>query len=137
MNGQNSLHFTWDEALAADVHALGGRKKLAPRLWPSEDEDTRQDRLKACLSPTHKMELKPSEVLRIKEWARDAGSYALVNYEAQYLGHRVEWLDPQDESDELRRDVRDLLNTVNQKLERIERADQRAASGSALKAVAR
>lgn len=122
---QAALNFSWEEAIAEDIKALGGRKKLAPRLWPAEDEETAQERLKAALAPGHKQALKPSEVLKIKQWARDVGSCALVNFEAQELGYRVEWVDPKDEADELRRDVRDLLQNVSQKLDRIERAEQR------------
>lgn len=127
---QVALNFSWEEAIAEDIKALGGRKKLAPRLWPAEDEETAQERLKAALAPGHKQALKPSEILKIKQWARDAGSYALVNFEAQELGYRVEWVHPQDEADELRRDVRDLLQHVNQKLDRIERAEQRVAGST-------
>ena len=124
---QPSLNFCWEEALAEDIKALGGRKKVAARLWPGDDEETANDRLKAALSPGHRQALKPSEVLKIKLWARDASSYAVVNFEAQELGYRVEWIAPQDEADELRRDVRELLQNVNQKLDRIERAEQRVS----------
>lgn len=129
------MYFTWEEALAADVMALGGRKKLAPRLWPSENEETAQERLKCALSPGHKQALKPSEILKLKELARDAGSYALVTFEAQQLGYRVEWVAPQDEAEQLRREVRDVLQDVSRKLDRIERAEQRAATSAMLKSV--
>lgn len=125
MSQQKSLQFTWDEALAEDVRALGGRKKLAPKLWPSEDEETAQDRLKAALSPGHKQQLKPSEVMRIKQLAREEGSTALVEFEAQELGYRIEWIDPVDEQAELQRDLKDLLTAVVKKQEMLERAVNR------------
>ena len=124
---QANMHFSWHEALTDDVKALGGRKVLAPRLWPGEDEETANDRLKAALSPGHKQELKPSEVLKIKEWARDVGSYALVNFEAQLLSFRYEWIDPENEGEQLRREVRDQMLDISRKLDRIEQADKRAA----------
>lgn len=121
------MNFTWDEALAEDIKALGGRKKLAPRLWPADDEETANDRLKAALAPGHKLELKPAEILKIKEWARDVGSYGLMTFEAQLLSFKYEWINPQDEAEELRREVRNLLSEANQRLERIERAQKRSS----------
>jgi hypothetical protein len=128
------MHFSWHEALAADVTALGGRKKLAPQLWPSEDEETAQNRLKAALSPGHAQELKPPEVLKIKKLAHAVGSDALVQFEAQDIGYRVEWIDPVDEQEQLDREIRDLLQVVLKKQEARERA---VARESQLKAVPR
>lgn len=123
---QPSLNFCWEEALAEDIKALGGRKKVAARLWPGDDEETANDRLKAALSPGHRQALKPSEVLKIKMWARDAGSYALVNFEANELGYRIEWINPVDEADQIRRELRDEFRSLNQKMDRLERVEQRA-----------
>lgn len=104
---QQKLWFdSWEEALQHDISTLGGRKVVAPRLWPSEDEETANDRLKACMARGHKQALKPSEVLKIKAWAKqEANSTALVDFEAQQLGQRIEWIDPEDEAAILMREV--------------------------------
>jgi hypothetical protein len=126
-DAQAALAFTWHEALGEDIRALGGRKAVAPKLWPGEDEETANNRLKAAMAPGHSQELKPSEVLRIKEWARDVGSYALVNFEAQLLSFRVEWIEPENEAEMIRREVRDLMLAANQKLDRLEQTEKRVA----------
>jgi hypothetical protein len=67
----------------------------------------------------------PEVVLRIKQLAREAGSTATVDYEAQQLGFQVTWVDPKDQAEQLRREVRDLLTDVSRKLDLVERAEQR------------
>ena len=136
MSAQEDMIFSWDEALAADIKALGGRKKVAPRLWPGEDEETANERLKAALSPGHRQQLKPTEVLKIKKWAREVGSDALVRFEDQELGRRGEWLDPENEAEQIRRELRDEFRALNQKMDRLARAEERAAQSAELRAVA-
>jgi hypothetical protein len=121
VSGQKDLLFTWHEALAEDIKALGGRKKVAPRLWPGIDEETAIERIKACLAPGHNQQLKPMEVLAIKQWAREVGSSALVEFEAQYLSYRVEWVSPANELEQIERENNELLKEL---LRRQERADK-------------
>lgn len=119
---QQKLWFdSWEEALQHDITALGGRKAVAPRLWPGEDEETANDRLKACMARGHKQALKPSEVLTIKAWAKHEGnSSALVDYEAQQLGQRVEWIDPEDEAAILMREVSHDYKRIEQRQKKLE-----------------
>lgn len=121
---QQALFFdSWEEALLADIQALGGRKKLAPRLWPGDTEETANDRLKACLAPGHKQALKPSEVMTIKRMAREVGSTSTVSYEAQQLGYQVHWLDPEDEADAIRRELRDSFKVMTKHMARLEQLE--------------
>lgn len=123
---QNALfHDTIYDALGADIAAAGGFKVVAAKLWTSESVTTSATKLRNAINPDQPHKLCPDEVLQIKRLAREAGSIATVEYESQQLGYQATWVDPQDEADELRRDVRDLLATVNRKLDRIERADER------------
>lgn len=115
------------DALGADIAAAGGFKAVAAKVWPSVSPATATQTLRNALNVDQPHKLAPDEMLAIKRLAHEAGSFATVNYEAQALGYRITWLDPKDEADELRRDVRDLLGVVAKKLDRIERADERAA----------
>lgn len=129
MGGQIAMfHDTPKDALGADVTAIGegSIKKAAGLIWPSDHPDTAYARLRAALSATNDQKLSLDETLRVKQLARDVGSYALVNYEAQTLGYRVEWVDPKDEADQLRREIRDGLTALNRKVERLDRAETRA-----------
>jgi hypothetical protein len=124
VNQPSLFHDTIYDALGADISAAGGFKVVAGKLWPAEANSTQK--LRNCLNADQPHKLAPDEVLQIKRLAYEHGSTATVDYEAQQLGYQTVWVDPKDEADELRREVRDLLATVTRKLDRIERADERA-----------
>lgn len=125
MNQSALFHDTVYDALGADIAAAGGFKVVAGKLWPNDASTTASSKLRNALNPDQPHKLCPDEVLAIKRLAREAGSTATVDYEAQQLGFQAAWIDPKDEADELRRDVRTLLADVSRKLDRIERADER------------
>jgi hypothetical protein len=118
------FHDTVYDALGADIAAAGGFKVVSGKLWPAESNSAAK--LRNALNPDQPHKLCPDEVLQIKRLAYEHGSTATVDYEAQQLGYQCNWIDPQDEADALRREVRDLLASVTRKLDRIERADERA-----------
>ncbi len=126
MNQVALFHDSIYDAYSADIAASGGFKAVGSKLWPTLSPDDAAKKLRKCVDKDDAQKLSEEERMRVKELARDAGSFAVVTYEGQHLGYRVEWLSPQDEADELRREVRDYLKAVNQRLERIERAEQRA-----------
>ncbi len=104
MTHQNALfHDSIYDALQADVAAIGGIKKTAALLWPTNSDGA--GRLRACLSLEHAQKLDPEEVLTIKRLAKPLGSFATVNYEAQELAFKVEWISPDDEKAQLQRQV--------------------------------
>lgn len=126
MNQSTLFHDTIYDALGADIAASGGFKVVAGKLWPSESPTTATTKLRNAINPEQPHKLCPDEVLAIKRLAREVGSTATVDYEAEQVGFAVTWTDPKDEADELRRELRDLLAVVVRKQERIERADERA-----------
>lgn len=130
MNQQPKLFCcSWIEAIGEDIRMLGGRKEIAPRLFTDCDEETAQDRLKACLSPGHSMEFKPAQVLKIKKWALEQfGRSYTVEFEDEQLGLRHEVIDPEEERDALKREFIEAVRTQQRLLERIERAEQRAST---------
>lgn len=119
------FHESVEDAMGADVAALGGPKKVGAWMFPHLPPDQAGGMVRACLNPERSEKFSPGQVLLLKSKAREVGAFATITFEAQQLGYRIEWLDPQDEADELRRDVRDLLKVVNQRLERIERVEAR------------
>ena len=124
MNQSKLFHETVFDALGADIAAAGGFKVVAGRLWPAQaNADTK---LRNSINPDQPHKLCPDEVLQIKRLAREAGSTATIDYEAQQMGYEVKWLDPKDQAEELRRETRDLLAKVLKNQERLERAEERA-----------
>ena len=104
------FHDSVYDALAADVAAIGGVKKAAAMLWPTNSDAA--GRLRACLSQGHAQKLDPEEVLTIKRLARAVGSSATVNYEALALAYEVTWIKPEDANAELQRKFIDAVNLL-------------------------
>ena len=124
MSQQQSLfHDSVYDALAADVAAIGGVKKVAWLLWPSHNDGAAK--LRACLSVEHAQKLDAEEVISIKRLARDAGSTATVNYEAQLLGYRLEWTSPEDEHARLQREFIEMGKQMQRLAAQITQTDQR------------
>lgn len=124
VNQSALFHETVYDALGADIAAAGGFKVVAGKLWPTESNAAAK--LRNALNPDQPHKLCPDEVLAIKKLAYEHGSTATVDYEAQQLGYQPSWVDPQDEAEQLNREVRDLLALVNRKLDQKTRAEDRA-----------
>lgn len=114
------FHDSIYDALGADIALIGGVKKVAGMLWPSLDPSMAATRLRACLNPEHAQKFGPDEVLQIKRWAREAGSTATIQYEAQQLGYRIECVEPEDELEQLERENNELLKALSRRMERLE-----------------
>lgn len=125
MNQSALFHDTIYDAIGADIAAAGGFKVVAGKLWPAEGTVTAAAKLRNSINPDQPHKLCPDEVLAIKRLAREAGSTATVDYEAQQLGYQVAWIDPRDEGDQLRREFCDAVKTMERLAERIQRADER------------
>lgn len=134
MNQQALFHETIYDALGTDIAAAGGFKAVSGKLWPSESVSTATAKLRNSINPDQPHKLSPDEVLQIKRLAAEAGSCATLQFEAQQLGYRYEWINPVDEQEQLDREIRDLLQVVLKKQEARERA---VARESSLKAVQR
>lgn len=114
------------DALGSDIAAAGGFKTVASKLWPAESLTTSAARLRNALNSGQPQKLCPEEVLQIKKLAYEHGSTATVDFEAQQLGFQCNWIEPEDQSEQLNREVRDLLALVNRKLDQKAKADERA-----------
>jgi hypothetical protein len=134
MNRRALFHETIFDALGTDIAAAGGFKEVSGKLWPAEGVNSAAAKLRNAINPDQPHKLSPDEVLQIKRLAAEAGSYATIQFEAQQLGYRVEFINPADEQEQLDREIRDLLQVVLKKQEARERA---VARESQLKAVPR
>jgi hypothetical protein len=119
------FHDSIYDALAADVMACGGHKKVAAKLWPSQDTSAATQKLRSALNPEQAQKLCAEEIQLIKRMARDAGSFATLTYESQDLGFRFEWISPEDEADSTRREIAEGMKFLKRKFEQLERAEQR------------
>jgi hypothetical protein len=125
VNQSALFHENIYDALGTDIAAAGGFKIVAGKLWPAESVTIATQKLRNALNPEQPHKLCPEEVVQLKRLAREAGSMATVDFEAQQLGFEVTWTDPKDEGEQLRRQFVDGLAQLNRLAERITRADER------------
>jgi hypothetical protein len=78
----DSIH----DALKAAVRALGGAKKVGPRLRPAFTGDA-AGWLLNCLNPEHLQELHIDQALLILRWANDAGYHEAKHYADKLTGY--------------------------------------------------
>jgi nitroreductase len=123
MNQGALFHESLADSLGADIAAAGGFKVVAAKLWPAESNSAQK--LRNCLNDSQPHKLAPDEVLQIKKLAYEVGSTATVDYEAHQLGYECNWIEPEAEAAKLDREIRDLLECVNRKLDRKAKADER------------
>lgn len=120
---QSLFHETLGDAVGAAIAAAGGFKRVASTLWPAMKLESGYARLKACMDDGKPEKLTLDEIVGIARLAKEQGSHAVMNYLAADLGYEVRAVEPRDQSEELRREVADLLKAVNQRLARIERVE--------------
>ncbi|HEY4357978.1 MAG TPA: hypothetical protein VGN16_19685 [Acidobacteriaceae bacterium] len=112
------FHDTIYDALAEDISAAGGFKVVAGKLWPSESPTTAAAKLRNSINPDQPHKLCPDEVLQIKRLAHASGSSAAVQYEAQQLSYRIEWITPEDELSELQHRIADGMELLQREIKR-------------------
>lgn len=88
-------HDTRLDALAADVQASGGPKKVGHKLWPALEPSIAGAKLRACLNPEQNQKLSDDEEDMVIDLAREHGSDFTMQYLGRRHGYKVERLDPQ------------------------------------------
>lgn len=110
------------EAISTDVQALGGPKKVAVRLWPhKKDPGAAGEYLKCCLRADRAEKLDPEQVMLIKNWAKEVGSYATLTFESQDIGFEFQIIEPEDEIVRLQRQFIAAQEGMGQILKRMEK----------------
>lgn len=130
MNQRALFHETVFDALGADISASGGFKVVAGKLWPTESPTTAAAKLRNAINPEQPHKLSPDEVLAIKRLAKEHGSFATVNFEAQELGYTPTWIDPEDELERIERENNELLKALTKRLERADALRAKLLEGS-------
>lgn len=121
------FHDSIHDAVAAVVQALGGKKKVAIQLWPRLKPETAYTRLAHCLSDEFPEKLSPEELLFLISQGRQIGCHAIMAYLSLEGGYAPPSpVDPLDEAESLRREIRDELAALNRRFERLERAELKA-----------
>lgn len=96
---QPKLHYDdFNDALHDLVQALGGFKKVGPRLWPELPSDEAAHRLRHCLNADRREKLSPHQVLLLLRWGREVdfhGAKYFLDDDAGY--QRTAPLDPRQE----------------------------------------
>lgn len=112
------------DAVGAVVQAMGGKKKVATLLWPRMRPESAYTRLAHCLSDEFPEKLSPEELLFLISSGRQIGCHAIMTYLSSEGGYAPPiTVEPQDEADALRREIRDGLAALNRRFERLERVE--------------
>ena len=96
-------HETRLDALAADVQASGGPKKVGHRLWPALDVSTAAAKLRNCLNSDQAQKLSDEEEDLVMDIAREHGADFTMQYLGRRHGYKVERLNPKEAKKRVRR----------------------------------
>lgn len=96
---QPKLHYEdFNDALHDLVQALGGFKKIGPRLWPALPAEDAAHRLRHCLNRERREKLAPDELRLLLRLGREADFHGAKHFLDGDTGYtRSEPLDPREE----------------------------------------
>lgn len=97
---QPKLHYEdLNDALHDLVQALGGFKKVGPRLWgESLTVDDAADRLRKCLNKDRREKLAPHELILLLRWGRESEFHGAKYFLDDDVGYaRTPPVDPREE----------------------------------------
>lgn len=115
------------DALRATVHALGGYKAVALKIWPDKTADAGGRMLADCCNGGRAERLKPSQLLLVMRLGREAGAHALAEHFMAEAGYgRPVPVNPQDEAATLLQRMDESLAAANQLAARLERLKGRS-----------
>lgn len=120
---QPKLHYDdLDDALSDLVQALGGFKKVGPRLWPSLPQEDAANRLRHCLNKSRREKLDHHETVQLLGWGRELDFHGAKHFVDDATGYdRSTPVNPKDA--ELKavtavKDAADALRAATAALER-------------------
>lgn len=91
-----------NDALKSAIKALGGFKKVGPKLRPElTGADQAANWLRDCTNPDRRERLTPEQFLMVLRMAREAGYHATMDYVAFDCGYKAQPVDPQSQEAEL------------------------------------
>jgi hypothetical protein len=96
---QPKLHYDdFNDALHDLVQALGGFKKVGPKLWPALPAEDAAHRLRHCLNRDRREKLAPDELRLLLRWGREADFHGAKHFLDDDAGYsRTSPVDPREE----------------------------------------
>jgi len=122
MSQQTLFYERIEDAIAAVVDACGGRKVVASELWPDKPLRDAHNLLDACLNPSKREKLDPSQIVYIAKRGRQVGCHLLVAFicrECSYADPIP--LEPEDERAKLQREYIEATKAMASLAARMER----------------
>jgi hypothetical protein len=113
-----------NDALQAAVKALGGYKKVGPKLRPELGEEAAGNWLRDCLNPSRREKLSPEQVIWLLRTAREAGYHSAMNFVAMDTGYKAQPVDPVTQEAELQErfiEAVEHLQGIQATMQRIQR----------------
>lgn len=128
MNQQKLWHDDIYDALRASVDALGGTKRVGHALWPAKTIEEAGKHLDRCLLSTSAQKLSLEELMWIFSQSAAKGCHVLASHFGHVGGYKFVPVSPEDELAELQREFIRAVNEQKTLVERMQRAQVRAAS---------
>lgn len=98
---QMKMHYDdLDDALVDLVGALGGFKKVGPRLWPTLPQEDAAQRLRHCLNKSRREKLSHHDTITLLRWGRELGFHGAKHFIDRDTGYNdSQPRDPKEERD--------------------------------------
>jgi len=104
------------QALKQVIHALGGNKVVAVKLWGDKAPDAAARHLADCLNEHKPEKLSPEQVIKILRMGHEIGCHAGMVYIAQEAGYEVKPITPSEERDRLADAILEASRTLQRAL---------------------
>lgn len=114
------IHETLNDALREVVQALGGSKKVGPRMRPSKSQDEGARWLLDCLNPDRREKFDPEDVLWLLKEGRRVACHSIMAFMAREGGYEATPIDPADEAADLQRQFIEAARAQQKMLDRLE-----------------
>ncbi len=121
---QPKLHYEdFNDALHDLVQALGGFKKVGPKLWPEIPPDEAAHRLRHCLNRDRREKLSPQQVLLLLRWGREIDFHGAKHFVDDDTGYaRSHPLDPKEEKNKAVEAVQAATASLDRAVQVLDRA---------------
>lgn len=121
---QPKLHYDdLDDALGDLVQALGGFKRVGPKLWPNLPQDDAAQRLRHCLNKSRREKLDHHETVRLISMGREIDFHGAKHFVDEATGYqRSAPRDPREEKNAAVVAVQSATDALNRALALLERA---------------
>lgn len=123
---QPKLHYDdLDDALVDLVQALGGFKKVGPKLWPSLPQEDAAQRLRHSLNKSRREKLSHHETVALLRMGRELGFHNAKHFVDDETGYtKSQPIDPKQERNKAVEAVQGATEALNRALALLERASQ-------------